>query len=132
MERLADRYELGDALGQGRSTVYRAVDTRLRRAVAIKRVQLLAGHEDEDHVRTRALREAQASARLNTPHVVAVYDVVEEAGAVWLVMELVDGPSLAQVVADEGPMPHRRAATVGLGVLAALDAAQLDRMIEVA
>lgn len=123
MERLADRYELGDALGQGRSTVFRAVDTRLRRDVAIKRVQLLAGHEDAEQVRTRALREAQASARLNNPSVVAVYDVVEEAGAIWLVMELVDGPSLSEVVSDAGPLPHERAATIGLGVLTALQAA---------
>jgi hypothetical protein len=125
MERLADRYELGDALGQGRSTVYRAVDERLRRDVAIKRVELLAGQEDAEQVRTRALREAQASARLNNPSVVTVFDVVEEAGAIWLVMELVDGPSLSQVVADDGPLTHERAAAIGLGVLTALEAAHL-------
>ncbi|HEX6425892.1 MAG TPA: serine/threonine-protein kinase [Acidimicrobiales bacterium] len=123
MERLADRYELGDPLGQGRSTVYRAVDTRLRRDVAIKRVQLLAGTEDAEQVRTRALREAQAAARLNDPHVVSVYDVIEESGAIWLVMELVDGPSVARIVDDDGPLTHERAATIGLGVLAALEAA---------
>ncbi len=125
MERLADRYQLGDALGQGRSTVYRAVDTRLRRDVAIKRVQLLAGQEDAEQVRTRALREAQASARLNNPSAVTVYDVVEEDGAIWLVMELVEGPSLSEVVADEGPLPHARAARIGLAVLTALEAAHL-------
>ena len=123
MERLADRYELGDTLGQGRSTVYRAVDTRLRREVAIKRVQLLAGTEDTEQVRTRALREARAAARLNDPNVVNVYDVVEEAGAIWLVMELVEGPSVAQIVADDGPLTHERAAAIGLGVLTALEAA---------
>ena len=72
MDKLAGRYELGDALGQGRSTVFRAVDTRLRRDVAIKRVRLLAGQEDAHQVRTRALREAQASARLSNPAVVTV------------------------------------------------------------
>jgi serine/threonine protein kinase len=105
--------------------VYRAVDTRLRRDVAIKRVQLLAGQEDAEQVRTRALREAQASARLNNPSAVTVYDVVEEDGAIWLVMELVDGPSLSEVVADEGPLPHARAARIGLAVLTALEAAHL-------
>ncbi|HEX5944757.1 MAG TPA: protein kinase, partial [Acidimicrobiales bacterium] len=125
MEKLADRYELGDALGQGRSTVFRAVDSRLRRDVAIKRVQLLAGQEDAQQVRTRALREAQASARLNNPAVVTVYDVVEEDGAIWLVMELVAGPSLSQIVSDEGPLPAPRAAAIGLGVLTALEAAHL-------
>ena len=113
MEKLAGRYELGDALGQGRSTVYRAVDTRLRRHVAIKRVQLLAGQEDADQVRTRALREAQASARLNNPAVVTVYDVVEEDGAIWLVMELVDGPSLAQIVSTRARCRTARAARSG-------------------
>ena len=56
-------------------------------------------------MRARALREAQASARLNNPATVTVYDVIEESGAIWLVMELVDGPNLAQLVADEGPLP---------------------------
>jgi eukaryotic-like serine/threonine-protein kinase len=129
MELLADRYELGDALGHGRSTVYRATDTRLRRRVAIKRVELLSGQEDAEAVRARALREAQASARLNNPATVAVYDVVEESGAIWLVMELVDGPSLAQVIADEGPLPHDRAARLGLQVLTALEAAHLAGVV---
>jgi eukaryotic-like serine/threonine-protein kinase len=129
MELLEDRYELGDPLGHGRSTVYRATDTRLRRQVAIKRVELLAGQEEAEAVRTRALREAQASARLNNPATVTVYDVVEESGAIWLVMELVDGPSLAQLVADEGPLPHDRAARLGLQVLTALEAAHVAGVV---
>jgi tRNA A-37 threonylcarbamoyl transferase component Bud32 len=129
MEVLEGRYELGEPLGHGRSTVYRATDTRLRRAVAIKRVELLAGHEEVEQVRARALREAQASARLNNPSAVAVYDVVEDAGAIWLVMELVDGPSLAQLVADGGPLPHDRAARLGLQVLTALEAAHLAGVV---
>jgi eukaryotic-like serine/threonine-protein kinase len=129
MELLADRYELGDPLGHGRSTVYRATDTRLRRRVAIKRVELVAGQEEAEAVRARALREAQASARLNNPATVAVYDVVEETGAIWLVMELVDGPSLSQLVADEGSLPHDRAARLGLQVLTALEAAHLAGVV---
>ena len=122
-ERLAGRYQLGEPLGKGRSTVYRAVDVRLERPVAVKQVELAAGQEDAERVRTRALREAQAAARLNNPSVVTVYDVVEEGGSIWLVMELVEAPSLAQIVADEGPVSHPRAAQVGLDVLAALEAA---------
>jgi hypothetical protein len=68
--RLAGRYVLGEPLGRGRSTVYRATDTRLERRVAVKQVELLAGQEDVDRVRSRALREAQAAARLNNPCVV--------------------------------------------------------------
>ncbi len=120
---LADRYQLGDALGRGRSTVYRATDVRLQREVAVKAVDLQAGQEDAERVRARALREAQAAARLNNPHAVTVYDVIEESGAIWLVMELVEAPSLAQVVADDGSIGHPRAARIGLDVLAALEAA---------
>ena len=123
--RLAGRYVLGEPLGRGRSTVFRAIDTRLDRRVAVKQVELLAGQEDVERVRRRALREAQAAARLNNPRVVTVFDVVEEAGSIWLVMELVDAPSLAQVVVDGGPIPHPRAARIGLDVLTALEAAHV-------
>ena len=123
--RLAGRYWLGAPLGRGRSTVFRAIDTRLDRRVAVKQVELLAGQEDVERVRTRALREAQAAARLHNPRVVTVFDVVEEAGSIWLVMELVDAPSLAQVVVDGGPIPHPRAARIGLDVLTALEAAHV-------
>ena len=121
--RLAGRYWLGEPLGRGRSTVFRAIDIRLDRRVAVKQVELLAGQEDVERVRRRALREAKAAARLNNPRVVTVFDVVEEAGSIWLVMELVDAPSLAQVVVDGGPIPHWRAARIGLDVLTALEAA---------
>jgi hypothetical protein len=123
--RVAGRYLLGEPLGRGRSTVFRAMDTRLDRRVAVKQVELLAGQEDVERVRSRALREAQAAARLNNPCVVTVFDVVEEAGSIWLVMELVDAPSLAQVVVDGGPIPHLRAARIGLDVLTALEAAHV-------
>ena len=123
--RVAGRYVLGEPLGRGRSTVFRAIDTRLDRRVAVKQVELLAGQEDVERVRSRALREAQAAARLNNPRVVTVFDVVEEAGSIWLVMELVDAPSLAQVVFDGGPIPHPRAARIGLDVLTALEAAHV-------
>jgi hypothetical protein len=123
--RLAGRYWLGEPLGQGRSTVFRAIDSRLDRRVAVKQVELLAGQEDVERVRSRALREAKAAARLNNPRVVTVFDVVEEAGSIWLVMELVDAPSLAQVVVAGGPIPHPRAARIGLDVLTALEAAHV-------
>jgi eukaryotic-like serine/threonine-protein kinase len=121
--RLAGRYWLGAPLGRGRSTVFRAVDARLDRRVAVKQVELVAGQEDVERVRRRALREAKAAARLHNPRVVTVFDVVEEAGSIWLVMELIDAPSLAQVVVDGGPLPHPRAARIGLDVLTALQAA---------
>jgi eukaryotic-like serine/threonine-protein kinase len=120
---LAGRYALGDAIGQGRSTVYRGEDLRLRRRVAVKQVQLYAGPEPAGDTRSRAMREAHAAARLSNPRAVTVFDVVDERGSIWLVMELVDAPSLAAVVAAQGPLAHGRAATIGLGVLHALRAA---------
>jgi eukaryotic-like serine/threonine-protein kinase len=121
--RLGGRYVLQGPIGQGRSTVFRAVDTRLRREVAIKQVLLASGDEDRGRVRSRALREARAAARLNHPRVVAVYDILEEDDALWLVMELVEAPSLSQLVAASGPLGHRRAAGIGMDVLGALAAA---------
>jgi hypothetical protein len=120
---LHDRYVVGAPIGQGRSTVYGGTDTQLGRSVAIKRVPLASDHESAERVRLRALREARAAARLDNPSVVTVYDVVEEDGALWLVMELVDAPSLSQLVVDEGPLDHAQAAGIGLDVLSALDAA---------
>src|SRR5262245_25585035 len=105
---LPGRSERGEPLGRGRSTVSRANDTRLQRAVAIKQVELALGDEETDRARTRAMREAQAAARLNDPAVVTVYDVVEEDGSIWLVMELVEAPSLAQLV-EAAPLAPPRA-----------------------
>jgi serine/threonine protein kinase len=120
---LAGRYELGSVIGRGRSSVYSARDTRLGRQVAVKRVALASGPDEVDDLRSRALREARAAARMASSHVVGVYDVVEEADAVWLVMELVQAPSLATIVEERGPLPHPLAATIGLGVVDALLAA---------
>jgi hypothetical protein len=127
---LADRYEVGEIIGQGRSSVHRARDTRLGREVALKRVLVAPGVGDDtsssespEDVRTRALREARATARVASPHAVGVYDVVEEGDAVWLVMELVAAPSLDRLVAEEGPLDEARAARIGLDVLDALAAA---------
>ena len=125
-EHLADgRYELGDTLGSGgMGIVRRARDHRLGRAVAIK---LLADNLAADPVaRERFLREARAAAAITDPCVVAVYDVGDEAGRPYLVMELVDGPSLSEVLRTEGPLPVSTvvdAATDALSGLAATHAA---------
>jgi hypothetical protein len=115
---LRERYEVGEVLGRGRSLVHRGVDRRLGREVALKHVVL-----DCDDVRARTLREARATARLVSPHVVALYDVVEEPDAMWLVMELVEAPSLLRLVDELGPLDDAAAARVGLGVLAGLESA---------
>jgi eukaryotic-like serine/threonine-protein kinase len=131
---LARRYALGAAIGRGRSTVFRARDERLKRDVAVKRVAIgdgdvAAGPGGGESVRERALREARALARVSSPHAVAVFDVVEELGALWLVMELVDAPSLHGLVEEQGPLDDRRAARIGLDVLNALEAAHATGVI---
>ena len=74
-------------------------------------------------LRERTLREARTAARLSHPNVVTIYDVVEDGGRPWIVMELVPARSLRDIVAENGPLTPQRAAEVGLQVLAALGAA---------
>ena len=106
--------------------VWRAHDELLGRRVAVKEIALpeTLTPEDKGATKERVLREARAAARINHPNVVTVYDVLEEGGRSYIVMELIDAPTLADKVATDGPLDPRAAATVGLGVLAALEAAQ--------
>src|SRR5665213_1012206 len=79
--------------------VYKARDKRLRRLVALK--FLLEGSKDS-RVTRRFLREAQAASALNHPHIVAIYDIGEENGTAYIVMEYVEGKSLKQLIPAEG------------------------------
>ncbi|WP_425424519.1 serine/threonine-protein kinase [Streptomyces katrae] len=123
---LAGRYRLGAVLGKGgMGTVWRAEDEVLGRTVAVKELRF-GGGVDEDEKRrliTRTLREAKAIARIRNEGAVTVYDVVDEDARPWIVMELIEGPSLAEFVRENGPLTPRRAAEVGLAVLDVLRAA---------
>lgn len=104
-------------------TVWRAHDQLLDRQVAAKELHIL-NHGDEEH-RTRmrrAIREARAVARVPHPHVVGVHDLVESGDRLWIVMELVEGPSLAHRVAETGPLTPQHTAILGLQLLEALEA----------
>ncbi|QGN56768.1 serine/threonine-protein kinase [Nostocoides sp. HKS02] len=115
---IAGRYEVTRAIGSGgMGTVWLARDTVLGREVAIKRVGALPG---EPAAAARAMREARIAASLNDAHVVGVYDIVDEDDAHWLVMEYVDGQSLAEQIRDEGPLPVARVAGIGALVARAL------------
>ena len=102
--------------------VWRARDQLLGRDVAIKEVQLPPSLNDDDleAMRARVMREARAAARLNHPNVVTLYDVVQEEGRTFIVMELVEAPTLAAVVRQRGPMPQGEVAAIGFQVLDAL------------
>ena len=96
-------------------------DERLDRDVAVKQVGGLPG-ESSMHF-ARALREARHSAALNHPHVVAIFDAIEEGNAVWLIMEYVPSRTLSQIIRADGPMPPARAARIGAQVADGLAAA---------
>ena len=104
-ETFNNRYKLDRKLGEGgMATVYRGTDTVLRRRVAIKvlRPQYAA---DEEFVR-RFYQEAESAARLSHPNIVNTYDVGREGDTYYIVMELVDGPSLAEIIAVDGKLPE--------------------------
>jgi serine/threonine protein kinase len=108
-QRILDRYRLVERLAAGGSAeVWRAVDEQLDRPVAIKR---LHPHLFADEAsRARLAAEARAAARLSHPVIVGVYDVDATGEAPALVMELVNGESLATRLAREGPLQERAAA----------------------
>ncbi len=130
---VAGRYRIDGRLGRGgMGTVWRATDELLRRQVAVKELHLpAAGLTDVETTgqRERALREARSVAGIRHPHVVIVHDVVEQDGRPWIVMELVDGRSLADVLRDDGPLAPREAARICASVAGALRAAH-DRDIQ--
>src|SRR4051794_31138924 len=120
------RYALTDVLGRGgMGTVWLATDQLLERQVALKEVTFSVDLRDEDRrvLRERTMREARAAARLVHPCVTTVYDVVEDGGKPWLVMERVSARSLQDILEDKGPLPPTAVARIGLDVLAALEAA---------
>ena len=115
---LAGRYQLEGVLGRGgMAVVYAARDRRLDRRVAVKVVPLAA---TESVVRHRFVREARSAAGLAHPNVVAVFDAGEADGHLYLVMEFVDGRTLADLLAEGGPFESAKATAVASAVLAAL------------
>jgi eukaryotic-like serine/threonine-protein kinase len=104
----------------GMGEVYRARDTRLQRDVAIK--ILPAAIADNAIRRARFEREAQAVSRLNHPNICAVYDVGTQDGIAYVVMEYIEGESLAQCL-RRGPFPAATALRVAIQMAAGLDAA---------
>ncbi|MFI5754251.1 serine/threonine-protein kinase [Streptomyces sp. NPDC051569] len=131
---IAGRYRLGARLGRGgMGTVWVAHDELLGRRVAVKELHAAPGGEGaggrtgtgDSGARHGAatLREAQAVARVKHPHVVVVHDVVEEDGRPYIVMELVEGGSLADRIAARGPLEPAEAVRIALALLGALRAA---------
>ncbi|MET9432862.1 protein kinase [Streptomyces sp. NPDC006551] len=129
---LAGRYRLGAVLGRGgMGTVWRAVDETLGRTVAVKELRFPNSIDEEEKRRliTRTLREAKAIARIRNNGAVTVYDVVDEDDRPWIVMELIEGKSLADAVREDGTLTPHRAAEVGLAILDVLRSAHREGIL---
>ena len=129
---IGGRYRLDRSIGQGgMGTVWQGHDELLGREVAVKEVRFPPelGKQEVSDLRERTLREARATARLSHPNVITTYDVVEEDGRPWIVMELLKTRSLSEVLRDDGPLPPHRVAEIGLGVLAALETAHSQGVV---
>ncbi|WP_242613583.1 serine/threonine-protein kinase [Herbihabitans rhizosphaerae] len=123
---IAGRYEVRRELGRGgMGIVWLAEDRTIGRRVAIKELHLSDGVPPVERAvfEERVLREARTAGRLNDPAVVTVYDIVQEAGTTYIVMELIEAPTLTDEVNVEGPIASERVAVIGEQLLSALEAA---------
>src|SRR5262245_37908676 len=114
-------YEITSKLGEGgMGEVYRATDSKLKREVAIKVLPAVFTADPERLARFE--REAQVLAALNHPHIAAIYGVEDSTSTKALVLELVEGPTLQDRIA-EGPLPLGEALAIARQIAAALEAA---------
>ena len=122
------RYVIERTLGRGgMATVYLARDELLDRAVALK---VLARHfADDDSYRDRFVREARLAAKLVHPSVVQVYDVGEDERGPFIVMEYVDGDTLADELTRRGRMPAAEVVAIGIQLCSALEAAHAEALV---
>jgi eukaryotic-like serine/threonine-protein kinase len=126
MTLIADRYRLRHVVGSGgMGVVWEGWDERLERRVALKQLHRQSGAStaEAELANKRAMREARLTARLNHPHAVPVFDVVEQEGQLWLIMQFIPSITLADVLKAGGPLQPPEAAQVGAEVGSALAAA---------
>lgn len=125
-ETLASRYHLLRRLGSGgMGTVWLARDLLLDREVAVKELWIPEGLTERERAErvARVMREAEVTARVRHPGIVALHDVLVEDGRPWIVMELLHGRDLSKEIAVRGPLPPTQVAAIGARVLEALSQA---------
>ena len=124
-QQVAGRYWLRRLLGRGgMGVVWLAEDVVLHRVVAIKGLAFTGLHDDEQRIaaRARLLHEAQIAATVDHPGTVRVYDIAEDAGDPWIIMEALPGQTLEEVLHNQGPLPVDLVTSLGLRLLDALQA----------
>ena len=125
--RTVGHYRIETKLGEGgMGVVYAARDERLRRPVAVK---MIHGQRRDPQFRDRLWREARAAAAVNHPNICQIYEVGEETEALFIVMELLEGESLARRLRCR-PLAVEEAVSVGLGILSGLEALQRQRIVQ--
>jgi serine/threonine protein kinase len=123
---ISGRYAVLREIGRGgMGVVWLAEDRTIGRRVAVKELRLPDGIDPQErHVyEQRVLREARTAGRLSDPAIVTVFDVVQEQGTTFIVMELIEAPTLADVVRQRGPLSEAFAARVAEQLVSALDTA---------
>ena len=120
-------YEITGALGAGgMGEVYRAIDRRLDRQVAIK--ILPAEYRDNEQLRSRFEREAKVISSLSHPHICTIHDVGHEDGIDYLVLELLEGDTVAERLL-KGPLPVAQVLRYGIEIADALDKAHRQGIV---
>jgi len=121
-------YRLVSLLGRGgMGVVYEAVQLTLGRPVALKLID--PARVDDEELRARFVRESHIAAGLEHPHVIPVYEAREDDGLLFIAMRLVQGPSLADVLASQAPLSPARAATIVAQIASALGAAHAKGLV---
>ncbi|GGV35406.1 serine/threonine protein kinase [Streptomyces griseoflavus] len=129
---IAGRYRLEAMIGRGgMGVVWRATDQLLGRSVAVKELPFddTLSAAEARRQRDRTLREARALAQLSHPNIIVVHDVVEDGERPYIVLELIEGPSLADRIAVLGPVDAAEAARIGVDLLGALRAAHASGVL---
>jgi len=125
---IANRYEIISKTGVGgMATVYIAKDTVLNRNVAVK--VLKDEFTTDDEFIKRFNSEAQAAASLTHPNIVSIYDVGNEDGIYYIVMELIRGKTLKQIITEEGALPWKWSVNIAMQIASALETAHRNNIV---